>query len=221
MSRTYPVDHQARLRLLEAQRAESQAIGDVSKVARRLDSLVARLDAIDLELAMAESDLVSVSGLSRAAELLGREPRELRRRVKLAAQAAGDDRPLVPGRAPDRMVDRCTSVDDVTATHQTAPLRMVWQMRGDQSIRRVPRPSSSWRPWATWAHVQAVAARAASLPFEGGDRGLGGGGIPPRHRLCPPTRDHWLPSPRRRPTPSLAWGRGLGSSGRPPYERQA
>lgn len=90
MGRTYPVDQPARFRLLEAQRAESQALGDVGKVARRFNSLVARLDAIELELAMAESDLVSVSGLSRAAQLLEMEPRELRRRVKLAAQAADD-----------------------------------------------------------------------------------------------------------------------------------
>ncbi|KQZ88456.1 hypothetical protein ASD62_03120 [Phycicoccus sp. Root563] len=98
MSRAHTVDHQARLRLLEAQRAESQALREVGKVAHRLDSLVGRLHAIDLELAMAESDLVSVSGLSRAAQLLERQPRELRRRVKLAAQAAGDDKP--PGARP-------------------------------------------------------------------------------------------------------------------------
>ena len=90
MSRPYPVDHQARLRLLEAQRAESQALREVGKVARRLDSLVGRLEAIDLELAKAESDLVSVSGLSRAAQLLEMEPRELRQRLRLAAQAADD-----------------------------------------------------------------------------------------------------------------------------------
>lgn len=90
MSRPYPVDQQARLRLLDAQRAETRALREVGKVARRLDSLVGRLDAIDLELAMAESDLVSVSGLSRTAQLLDMDPRELRRRVKLAAQAAGD-----------------------------------------------------------------------------------------------------------------------------------
>ena len=99
MSRPNPVDHQARLRLLEAQRAESQALHDVGKVARRLDSLVGRLDAVDLELAMAESDLVSVSGLSRAAQLLEMEPRELRRRVKLAAQVVDDSKPAGAGPA--------------------------------------------------------------------------------------------------------------------------
>jgi hypothetical protein len=87
MSRPYPVDHQARLRLLEAQRAESQALREVGRVARRLDSVIGRLDAADLELARAEYELVSVSGLPRAAKLLEMEPRELRRRVKLAAKA--------------------------------------------------------------------------------------------------------------------------------------
>jgi hypothetical protein len=87
MSRPYPVDHQARLRLLEAQRAERQAIRDVGQAARRLDLVVGRLNAADLELARVECELVSVSGLPRAAQLLEMEPRELRRRVKLAAQA--------------------------------------------------------------------------------------------------------------------------------------
>ena len=99
MSRPYPVDHQARLRLLEAQRAESQALSDVGKAARRLDSLVGRLDAMDLDLASAEAELVSVSGLSRAAQLLEMEPRELRRRVKLAAQAVENSRPAGAGPA--------------------------------------------------------------------------------------------------------------------------
>ena len=98
MGRPYPVDHRARLRLLEAQRAESQALRDVGKVARRLDSLVERLDAIDLELAMAESDLVSVSGLSRAAQLLEMEPRELRRRRE--AGRPGRRRCQAPGARP-------------------------------------------------------------------------------------------------------------------------
>lgn len=93
MGRPYPVDHRARLRLLEAQRAESQALRDVGHVSRRLDALVQRVDDVDLELAMAESDLVSVSGLSRAAQLLEVEPRELRRRLRLAAQAVGDASP--------------------------------------------------------------------------------------------------------------------------------
>ena len=87
MSRPYPVDHQARLRLLEAQRAESRALREVGRVARRLDSVVERLDAADLELAIAEHELVSISGMARAAQLLEMEPRKLKRRVRLAAQA--------------------------------------------------------------------------------------------------------------------------------------
>ena len=100
MTRPHPIDHQARLRLLEAQRAESQALSDVGKAARRLDSLVGRLDAMDLDLASAEAELVSVSGLSRAAQLLEMEPRMLRRRVKLAAQAVDDSKPAGAGPEP-------------------------------------------------------------------------------------------------------------------------
>ena len=88
MSRPYPVDYRARRRLMEAQRAETDALRDVGKAARRLESIAARVEALDLELASAESDLVAVSGLPRAAQLLGMELRDLRRRVKLAAEAA-------------------------------------------------------------------------------------------------------------------------------------
>src|SRR5690348_6588116 len=84
MSRPYPVDYRARRRLMEAQRAETDALRDVGKVARRLESMTARLEAVDLELAKAESDLVAASGLQRAAQLLEMDQRELRRRMKLA-----------------------------------------------------------------------------------------------------------------------------------------
>lgn len=94
MSRPYPVDYRARRRLMEAQRAETDALRDVGKAARRLESIAARVEAVDLELAKAESELVAVSGLPRAAQLLGMEPRDLRRRVKRAAEAKpGDDAP--------------------------------------------------------------------------------------------------------------------------------
>ncbi|GAA2731392.1 HDIG domain-containing protein [Pedococcus aerophilus] len=61
----------------------------------------------------------------------------------------------------------------MTATHQTAPLRMVWQMRGDRvDWARAQAEQFMSTLGRRWAHVQAVAARAASLPFEGGDREL-------------------------------------------------
>jgi hypothetical protein len=78
---------------LEAQRAETDALRDVGKVARRLESIAARVEAVDLELAKAQSDLVAVSGLPRAAQLLGMEPRDLRRRVKRAIEAAAESKP--------------------------------------------------------------------------------------------------------------------------------
>jgi hypothetical protein len=75
---------------MEAQRAETEALRDVGKAARRLESITARVEALDIELATAESDLVAVSGLPRAAQLLGMEPRELRRRVKQSAEATAE-----------------------------------------------------------------------------------------------------------------------------------
>ena len=93
MSRPYPVDHRARRRLMEAQRAETEALRDVGKAARRLESIAARMEAVDVELANAESDLVAVSGLPRAAQLLGMDPRELRRRLKRAAEAVAESKP--------------------------------------------------------------------------------------------------------------------------------
>ena len=99
MSRPYPVDYRARRRLMEAQRAETDALRDVGKVARRLESMTARLDAVDLELAKAQSDLVAVSGLQRAAQLLEMDQRELRRRTRRAATVtgSGDDSPTKSG----------------------------------------------------------------------------------------------------------------------------
>ena len=82
MSRTFPVDPGARRRLLDAQRAESKALGVAFAVARRKRALHERLDALDDELAEAESVLASISGLPRAAQLLGLDQPELARRIK-------------------------------------------------------------------------------------------------------------------------------------------
>jgi hypothetical protein len=81
MSR-YPVDIRARRRLMEAQRAESQALRAVMAAARKKQQLQDRVDTADLELAKSEAVLVTGSGLARAAELLELDPRELRKRLK-------------------------------------------------------------------------------------------------------------------------------------------
>ena len=75
-------DEAARRRLLDAQRAESRALRAVMAVARKKDGAQERLDAVDGELAEAQAMLVSISGLSRAAQLLEADERELRQRVK-------------------------------------------------------------------------------------------------------------------------------------------
>jgi hypothetical protein len=58
----------------------------VITVERRKDAQQERLDAIDEELVEAQLLLVSISGLSRAAQLLDSDERELRQRVKRAEQ---------------------------------------------------------------------------------------------------------------------------------------
>ena len=84
-----PTDEATRRRLLDAQRAESQALRAVMTVARRKDALQERVDAVDDELAEAQATLASISGIGRAASLLELEERELRQRVKRAAAASG------------------------------------------------------------------------------------------------------------------------------------
>lgn len=95
MSRRYPVDYRARRRLLDAQRAESKALQALMTVTSKMQTAQARVDLVDVALAEAQSVLVSISGLSRAAELLEIDPRELRRRIKLADQASSGDDPSV------------------------------------------------------------------------------------------------------------------------------
>ena len=80
--RRFQNDEAARRRLLDAQRAESRALRAVMAVARKKDGLQERVDAVDGELAEAQALLVSISGLSRAAQLLEADERELRQRVK-------------------------------------------------------------------------------------------------------------------------------------------
>ena len=223
MGRTYPVDHQARLRLLEAQRAESQALRDVGKVARRLESLVGRLDAMDLDLAKAEYELVSVSGMpSRPAARNGAARAQAAREAGRsgcrrfhACWCWTGDR--------GRNVARCTFADDVTDTHQAVSLRIVRQMRGDRVAWARAQAEQFMSPLGRrWAHVQAVAARAASLPFGGADRELLVAaaylhdiGYAPELAA---TGFHPLDGARH--LRSLG-DEDLGSAGRPPHERQA
>lgn len=79
---TFQNDEAARRRLLDAQRAESRALRAVMAVTRKKYGAQERLDAVDGELAEAQAMLVSISGLSRAAQLLEADERELRQRVK-------------------------------------------------------------------------------------------------------------------------------------------
>ena len=97
----HQTDQAARRRLLDAQRAESQALRAVMTVERRKDTLQQRLDAVDAELAEAQATLASISGTSRATSLLGLDERELKQRVKRVASANEPDRPGLAGRSGD------------------------------------------------------------------------------------------------------------------------
>ena len=91
MSR-YPIDIRARRRLMEAQRAETLALRAVVTAARKKQQLQDRVDSADLDLAKTEAALVSTSGLSRAAELLEVDPRDLRKRLKSIVEPAAETR---------------------------------------------------------------------------------------------------------------------------------
>jgi hypothetical protein len=101
----YPRDMQARERLRHAQRAETRAVGAVSKAqevlaaaSRKRDTAVVASDAIVVDaersLAVAQAQLVKVSGIDRACALLGVTRATLRKaRVAAAStyRADGDD----------------------------------------------------------------------------------------------------------------------------------
>jgi MinD-like ATPase involved in chromosome partitioning or flagellar assembly len=78
----YPVDIRARRRLMEAQRAETQALRAVMGAARKKQQMQDRMDDADLALAHTQAALAAISGLARTAELLEADPRDLRRRIK-------------------------------------------------------------------------------------------------------------------------------------------
>lgn len=91
-----PSDSTARSRLREAQRQEADALKAVELATRTRDRIQRKLDATDSELAAAKQVLISVSGLARAALLLGEDQAELRRCVR-AVKADPSTAPQDPG----------------------------------------------------------------------------------------------------------------------------
>jgi hypothetical protein len=93
-----PLDERARARLREAQRLESDAVAAVHVAAMRKESTQAKLDALIAEhqvaidaaehgLGRAHANLVSVSGIARAALLLELPVSVLRAAVRAATGA--------------------------------------------------------------------------------------------------------------------------------------
>lgn len=78
----HPVDQGARQRLLEAQRADADALRRVQAAARGCDAVRARLATADAKLVEAQWSLVRTSGAARAALLLGVEEATLRRELR-------------------------------------------------------------------------------------------------------------------------------------------
>ena len=83
----YPVNETSRQRLLEAQRAEAEALRAVDDARRARERVQVKVDRADAVLTRAKLDLVRVSGLARAAVLTNMPPTELRRLVR-------EERPL-------------------------------------------------------------------------------------------------------------------------------
>jgi hypothetical protein len=79
-----PSDPTARQRLREAQRQEADALKAVELAARTRDRVQRKLDSTEAELLVAKQSLVSVSGLARAALLLGEDESAVRRFVRAA-----------------------------------------------------------------------------------------------------------------------------------------
>jgi hypothetical protein len=82
----FPVDQNARRRLQEAQRAESDALKAVEAASRARHRVQMKLDSADADLATAQAGLVAVSGLARAAVLLAEDEAVLRRRVRRSVE---------------------------------------------------------------------------------------------------------------------------------------
>ena len=70
----FPASESARQRLREAQRLEGEALTAVTKALSARDRLAQKVEAADAAVADRVSKLVDVSGLDRAAQLIGRTP---------------------------------------------------------------------------------------------------------------------------------------------------
>lgn len=79
---THPYASAARERLIAAQRAESAALKVVEAAERCYQRARLKADAADLGFAQAQAGVVEVSGLDRAALLLGVDATVLRRRIR-------------------------------------------------------------------------------------------------------------------------------------------
>lgn len=82
----FPTSEDARRRLREAQRAEADALSAVTRAQAARDRLQAKVDRADIEIADAVQALAGVSGLDRAAQLLGVTVREVRNLTRTATQ---------------------------------------------------------------------------------------------------------------------------------------
>ncbi len=89
----YPTSEDARRRLREAQRAEADALATVTRAQAARDRLQAKVDRADAEVAAAIQELAGVSGVERAAQLLGVTVREVRSLIRTAAQDRGLEAP--------------------------------------------------------------------------------------------------------------------------------
>jgi sigma54-dependent transcription regulator len=97
-----PLDERARARLRDAQKAESDAVAAVQAASADKVGARAKLDAVivkhhvaitgtDRALSKAQAQLVSVSGIERAALLLGEPVAALRAAVRSTTGAARDE----------------------------------------------------------------------------------------------------------------------------------
>ena len=106
----HPVDAGARQRLLEAQRAETDALRKVQTAGKRLRRGRSRLAAADAKLLEAQRSLVRTSGAARAALLLGVDEATLRRDLRRTDDTTNrPTRRSPPSGGPMSMLKRLTS----------------------------------------------------------------------------------------------------------------
>jgi hypothetical protein len=84
----FPVDPDARKRLQNAQRAETDALRTVENALRARDKARERLDEREADLRSSQRELIAVSGLDRAATLLGMPVGVLRREAARVGRTA-------------------------------------------------------------------------------------------------------------------------------------